>query len=257
MKGTTNRIQGIRLYSQSVAPSSLSDGTEDIKPVFWQEWQAHRDHLYRCCLKWMNSNPIDAEDVLSQVMLKAWNEWQNYGDEIKYPKAWLTRIIHNFCMDVHRKRQREASSIENIEDIKFEDYPEFSSRVELPEYNLLALEMRTYIRHKIASLPTRLRDPFILYYCQDKSYQNIAKQLACSEDNVRKCVRKARIILQKHLTKYLAGEDDTSLDSLSPSLKLVVPLGEKSQPEIRTKSKHEEVNYKTTIICLETLQHHW
>ncbi len=117
--------------------------------------------------------------------------------------------------------------------------------------------MRTYLRHKIASLPTRLRDTFVLYYCQEKSYQDIAKQLACSEDNVRKCVRKARIILQKHLTKYLAGEDDTSLDSLSPSLKLVIPLGENSQPEIRTKSKHEEINYKTTVICLETLPHHW
>ncbi|MCC3527678.1 MAG: sigma-70 family RNA polymerase sigma factor [Microcoleus sp. PH2017_22_RUC_O_B] len=257
MKYTTNKIQSIRSYSQSVDPSSLWDNPEDIKSVFWQEWQADREHLYRCCLKWMNSNPIDAEDVLSQAMLKAWNEWQNYGGEIKYPKAWFTRIIHNFCMDLHRKRQREGSTIENIEDIKFADSPAFYSSGGFPESNVLDRELRTYLCHKIEALPTRLRDPFVLYYCQDKSYLDIAKEIACSEDNVRKCVRKARIIMQKHLTKYLAGEDETSLDSLSPSLNLVIPLGEKSQPEIRTKSKHEEINYKTTIICLETLPHHW
>lgn len=69
--------------------------------------------------------------------------------------------------------------------------------------------------------------------------------------------------MQRHLTKYLAGEDDTSLDSPSPSLKLVNYLGEKSQPEynweslITTKSQDEEINSQFTILCLSTLPHHW
>jgi RNA polymerase sigma-70 factor (ECF subfamily) len=263
MESTIKRIQKIRSYSQSVASSKLWDQPEDIQSAFWQEWQAYRDHLYRCCLKWMNSNPIDAEDLLSQGMLKAWNEWQNSGIKIKYPKAWLARIIYNLCMDIHRKRQREAPVIENIDDIQFEDYPAFASRAEFPESNLLDLEMKAYLQDKIKSLPTRLREPFVLYYCQEKSYKDIAKQLAFSEENVRKCIRKARIILQRDLNKYLAGEDATSLDSLSPSLNLVTFLAEKSEPEcnwslpIATKSKQEEINYKFTVICLETSSTHW
>jgi RNA polymerase sigma factor (sigma-70 family) len=263
MESNTHRSQRIRSSSRSVAPSILGDETEDKNSVFWQEWQAYRDHLYGCCLKWMNSNPIDAEEVLSQAMLKAWNEWQNYGSKIKYPKAWLTRIIHNFCMDLHRKRRREALAIENIDDIKFEDYPVFYSRVGFAESHILDLELRAYIYHKIESLPPKLRDTFVLHYYQNKSYKDIAKLFLFSEENVRKCVRKARRIMQRHLTKYLAGEDDTSLDSPSPSLKLVIPLGEKSQPEynweslITTKSQDEEINYQFTILCLSTLPHHW
>src|SRR5919199_6564553 len=129
MESTSYKAQRIRSSSQSVAPSTLWDETEDITSDFWQEWQAVRAHLYRSCLKWMNSNPIDAEEVLSQAMLKAWNEWKNSRSKIKYPKAWFTRIIYNFCMDVHRKRRREALIIENIDDIKSEVYSVFYPRV--------------------------------------------------------------------------------------------------------------------------------
>ncbi|XWK86692.1 MAG: sigma-70 family RNA polymerase sigma factor [Phormidium sp.] len=263
MEVTNNKIQGIGLSYQLVTPSSLRYKSEDIKSVFWQEWHAYRSHLYLCCLKWMKSNPIDAEDVLSQAMLKAWNEWQKAEGKIKYPKAWFTRIIYNFCMDLHRKNKREALIIEKIEEIKFQDSPGFYARAEFPESNILDREMRLYLRHQIESLPTRLRQPFILYCCQEKSYQDIAKQLACSEENVRKCVREARLILQKHLIKYIAGEDDTPLDSLSPSFNLEIPLAEKSQAEsnweslIPTKSQDEEINYKVTVLCQETLAHHW
>ena len=46
-------------------------GSDDIVSQFWQLWQDMHDQLYRCCLKLMNYNSTDAEDALSQVMLKA------------------------------------------------------------------------------------------------------------------------------------------------------------------------------------------
>lgn len=263
MEATNNRIHRTGSSYQLLTPSSLRCNSEDIESIFWQEWQAYRDHLYRCCLTLMKSNPIEAEEVLSQAMLKAWNEWQNYGGKIKYPKAWLTRIINNFCIDVQRKNKREALRIEKIDRIKWEDCPRFYATEKFPDSNILDREMRLYICHKIESLPPRLREPFVLYYCQEKSYQDIAKQLACSEENVRKCVRKARLILQKHFIKYIAGEDDTALDSLSPSLNLEIPLGEKSPAEsnweslIPTKSQDEEISYQVTVLCQESLPHHW
>ncbi len=249
--------------SQAVISSYLQICSEDLGKEFWEQWQQYKDHLHRCSIKWMGDNRTNAEDVLSQAMLKACNEWQKDGGKIKNPKAWFTRIVYNFCMDFHRKSKREAQVIENIDDLKFEAHSSFSSSVDFPESNILALEMRAYLRHKIESLPTRLRTPFVLYYCQEKSYKDIAKQLACSEENVRKCLIKARKILQRHLNKYLSGEDDTSLDSPSSSLKLRIYLEEKFPLEcnlespITTKSKNEEISYKVTVICLETLSHHW
>lgn len=248
---------------QIPAKASSQDNCQD----FLQSWLLYQDYFYKCCLKWTGGNSDDAEDVLNLAMLKALNKWTKYADKIIYPKAWLTQIIYNFCMDVHRQRKREALEIENIDNIKFADHPAFASQVEFPESHILTLEMQAYLHHQIASLPDRLREPFILRCCQDKSYQDVAKQLVLSQENVRKRIQAARKILQKQLKKYLAGEDNTCVDSLLPSLNKVMPRVEQCQSDetvichwessIPTKNKQSEINYKLTVICLETLPHPW
>jgi RNA polymerase sigma factor (sigma-70 family) len=243
-------------------PKASADRTE-----FWHLWQQYRAYHYSRCLQWMGGNSHDAEESLSQAMFKAWNKWPYYTDKIANPKAWLTRLIHNHCMDIHRKAKREAQKMENIDDIKFAEHLPVTSSLESPESDISRREMRTYLHQAIAALPPRLRDPFILRYCQDKSYKEIAKQLALSEENVWKRVQQARTILRSRLNNYLAGENDTSLDSLLPQLKSLIPTLEESKPEktaifnweasITTTIIIEEINYKLTVICLQTLPHTW
>ncbi|WP_239005387.1 RNA polymerase sigma factor [Gloeothece citriformis] len=245
----------------NVLPKSSQIITGDQKPErdFWPIWESERDYFYKLCLRWMGGNSHDAEDVLNQVMLKAWNKWEKSANKIIYPKSWLSRIIYNFCMDIHRKRKREAQNIDNIDELQLADDTAFRSEVGIPETNMLNQEMRAYLGHLIESLPNKLRVPFILSCYYDKPYQDVAKQLALSEENARQRIYKARRILKKQLKKYLAGEDNTSLDPLSPFLKKDIPLGEKFQFDetIPTKSQQEEINYKVTVICLETLPHPW
>ncbi|AFZ58903.1 RNA polymerase sigma factor [Anabaena sp. PCC 7938] len=275
-------LSGLKIRNVLPKQSKLRDLSQNDCGDFWELWLSYQDYFYNLCLKWMGGNSHDAEDVLNQAMLKACNQWKKYANEIIYPKAWLTRIIYNFCMDVHRKGEREAIGVENIDDIKFADHPAFASRAELPESNILNLEMWTYLRYKIESLPDRLRHPFILHCCQEKSYQDIAKQLTLSEENVRKRIQQARNILKKQLEKYLTGEDNTCIDFLSPSLNKVTLIVENIQSNetlpygmllkrkaqcdavipyckssIRSKNQYEEINYKVTVICLEKLPYPW
>ncbi|MEH2463562.1 RNA polymerase sigma factor [Nostoc sp.] len=248
------------LPAKQIRLQGLSGSDRD----FWHLWEQYQDYLYNRCLQWMGGNRHDAEDLFSLAMLKAWNQWPDYVNKITKPRAWLSRLIHNLCMDLHRERKREAQRIKNVEDIQFRDHAVVTSRLESPESEMFGHELRAYLRHRIESLPTRLREPFILRYCQEKSYRDIAKQLALCEDNVYKRVQQARTILQKQLSKYLAGEDDTSLDSFSPRFKWVVPMVE-SKPdqkvisdwEVPITTSIEEINYKVTVTCLETLQHTW
>ncbi|HBE16113.1 MAG TPA: hypothetical protein DEG17_05760 [Cyanobacteria bacterium UBA11149] len=67
---------------------------------------------------------------MSIAKIKSWQKWQKYGNTIKCPKSWLTKIIYNSCMDVHRKKRREALLIENIDDIKSNDNSEIAAREE-------------------------------------------------------------------------------------------------------------------------------
>lgn len=252
---------GLKHFSQG---DTCGEGSHRIE--FWQLWQQYRDYHYSCCLKWMNGNSDDAEESLSQAMLKAWSKWPDHRDQITYPKAWLTQVIHNHCMDIHRQRQREAQKMENIDDINV-DHIAVNSSGESPESNISRCEMRAYLNKAIESLPPRLRDPFILRYFQNKSCQDISKQLTLSEENVWKRVQQARTILRNQLNKYLTGEDDTSFDSLLPDLKSVIPTVKESQPDetvifdgeasITTTNNIEEISYKFTVLCIQTLPHSW
>ncbi|MEH1872215.1 RNA polymerase sigma factor [Nostoc sp.] len=258
-------LVGLETENLSAKEIRLQGLSERDYTYFWQVWEQYRNYFYSRCLEWMGGNHHDAEDLFSRAMLKAWNQWPDYATKITKPRAWLSRLIHNLCMDLHRERKREAQRIENVEDIQFRDHTVVTSRLESPESEMFSHELRVYLRHRIASLPTRLREPFILRYCQEKSYRDIAKELALSEDNVYKRVQQARTILQKQLSKYLVGEDDISLDSLSTPLKWVIPMVE-SKPDQKlisdwevpmTTTSIEEINYKVTVTCLENLQHTW
>ncbi|ELS34757.1 MULTISPECIES: RNA polymerase sigma factor [Pseudanabaena] len=234
---------------------------------FWHLWQLHQNYLYNCCLKWMGGNFTDAEDVLSQAMLKACHEWPKYVTKVKHPKAWLSRLIHNFCIDILRKRRNESTRIENIEKIKSKENPSLYYAGVVPEANLLNLELWRYIQQKIRLLPKSLSASFILYYYQEKSYRDIAKQLLISEDNARRSVKKAKKFLQKYLNRYLAGEDDTAIDPLPLSIDLADYLADcidrqallpcDRELTIVINEYQEEINYNSTVICQEELPHHW
>lgn len=149
----------------------------------------------------MNYNPTDAEDALSQAMLKAWEKVQQFGEKIANLKAWLYRLTRNFCIDLIRKSSRTAVGIESIEWI--DNTKEFTTTgaVEYPESMLEREEKSTEIRKAIAQLPKKYRETFILHFYQELSHQEISEQQRISYDNVCKRISLAR----KHLKQQLGG----------------------------------------------------
>ena len=67
----------------------------------------HRYIYYRV------SNSSDAEDLTSQVFLKAWQAIGNYKWTDRPFAAWLYRIAHNLIVD-HFRMHRDAVSLEDI-----------------------------------------------------------------------------------------------------------------------------------------------
>lgn len=172
---------------------------------FWRLWQEYRDELYRCCLKWMNQNPTDAEDALSQAMLKAWEKVQQFAGKIANFKAWLTKLTYNLCLDIHRKRT-QGDLIDNIEAIG--EKKELLLDDTLHE-QLETEEKKITIRRAIDKLSNRLRETFILYFYQELSYQEIAQKQEISYQNVCKRISQARAVLREELRVYFIGEDRT------------------------------------------------
>jgi RNA polymerase sigma factor (sigma-70 family) len=215
---------------QSVVASSLWDCVEDVGTAFWQYWQQYRDSLYCCCIKWMGGNPTDAEDALSRAMLKAWEKVQMYekGEIVNF-KAWLTRVTHNLCVDIHRERSRSAHSVENIEVYASSEEQGLVSFEDKPESALETDEKRIVIRRAIANLPTRLRETFILHFYQELSYPEIAQQQDISYQNVCKRISQARKILREELREYFIEEEGADTELSVPPTATESVIGEKSE----------------------------
>ncbi|GGA38384.1 hypothetical protein CYANOKiyG1_56550 [Okeania sp. KiyG1] len=174
---------------------------------FWQQWQESRDQLYRCCLKIMNSNRMDAEDALSQAMVKAWEKVQKFGEKITNLKAWLYQVTRNFCIDLIRQRSCAAVGVESIEWVGNTEEVITTGTVECPESVLEREEISDRIRGAIAELPEKCRETFILHFYRELSHKEIAEQQGISYDNVCKRISLARKQLKERLSSYFRETD--------------------------------------------------
>ncbi|MFB8787306.1 MAG: RNA polymerase sigma factor [Potamolinea sp.] len=200
---TVYQVRSIHLKTDTKELLLLKSVSQGNSIAFWQLWRLHQDYLYRRCQNWMGGNHTEAQEALSRASLKAWDKLPDYAGKITNPKAWLTRLTHNLCVDMHRERNRGPKGMESMENISVTEDEEVASNIESPESAMLRREMCKYIDGAIEDLPPRLREPFILRCCQEMPYRDIAKQLDISEVNVRKRIQQARQILQKQLNKYL------------------------------------------------------
>ncbi|MEM9506146.1 MAG: RNA polymerase sigma factor [Cyanobacteria bacterium P01_E01_bin.35] len=221
--------------------------------AFWSLWESYQNYLYHRCLVWMGGNHDDAQEVMSLAALKAWDKLPNYAHNITNLKGWLNRFTHNLCMDLHRQRQRHALGVENIDEIFLSNHEIGIYSSDSPELSLLQQELRIYIRHCIDSLSSRLRVPLILYYFHAMSHAEIARQLSISLDNVAKRLQQAKQIIKQRLCKYFAGLNTPKLDETQSQ-----ELEQKNFLEsISANSSIEEIDYRITISCLETLPPVW
>ena len=201
----------------------------------------------------MGGNRANAEEALSMAMLKARSKWPQYADKVTNPKAWLTRLTHNLCVDLHRAHRREAISVDNFEEVvtKVVAQTDISS----PKTALLKQELRTYLHQIITDLPPQLHQPFVLRFLQEQSYRDIAHQLLISEDNARKRVQQARSILRKQLKRYLAGLSTKTIAATESTLQ---SLADNNHPTSSQQSvQSSSISYGVSATCLETLPHAW
>ncbi|WP_237397172.1 sigma-70 family RNA polymerase sigma factor [Okeania sp. KiyG1] len=173
--------------------------------MFWQQWTEYQDQLYRCCLKFMNSNPTDAEDALSQAMLKAWEKIQKYAGKIDNLKAWLFKLTSNLCIDIIRQRSRGAVGVESIEWVGDTEDIGIGSTIATPESCLEREEKSTEIRQAIANLPKTLRETFILHFYQELTHTEIAQRQGITYENVSRRISRARKQLKEKLSSYFRG----------------------------------------------------
>jgi RNA polymerase sigma factor (sigma-70 family) len=214
--------------------------------AFWPLLEKYRYYLFRCCLSWRNGNETEAEDLLSQATLKAWEKVQKFAGEITNFKSWLTTLFRNLWLDMQRRPC--ANQVENIEVYAEREEVGLVSAGETPASALEREDKKMVIRRAIDELPALMRETFILHFYEELSHQEIAERQEIPYQNVCKRISQARAILAKKLRGYFIGEDGTE-----PATAKVPAKPAKSKKAAQTAAQVEPI-LPETVTLSEQLQ---
>lgn len=144
-------------------------------------------------------NKMDAEDITQEVMIKIWENMDNF--KFSSAKVWIIRTTRNICIDLLRKRKiytnNEIEIDEQFED-EFGDNNSSNNPLKIMEIEFLSEK----IKQAIQNLPENLRTIFVLYEINELKYKEIAKTLDIPINSVKVYLLRARRMLQEDLKNY-------------------------------------------------------
>lgn len=133
----------------------------------------------------------DANDVLQNTFLKAWNGLDTFHGDSKI-STWLSRIAINESLDFLRRKKQPTVSVEEVT----------VSRLTADEY-FDGTEVEAMLQEAIATLPDVQRTVFLLRYFDEMKYSDISQMLNTSEGALKASYH----IAVKKITEYFKSRD--------------------------------------------------
>ncbi|MCF7846143.1 MAG: sigma-70 family RNA polymerase sigma factor [Candidatus Peribacteraceae bacterium] len=143
--------------------------------------------LLRYLLRISNISREEAEDLLQNVFLKAYQNLRDFDPDLKF-SSWIYRIAHNEVISAWRKRSARAAEI-NLESAEAAQL--IASTLDIPaatDEKLLA----GFVRSVLAEIPQKYREVLILKFLEDKDYSEISDILRKPMGTVATLVHRAK-----------------------------------------------------------------
>lgn len=145
----------------------------------------------------MVRNASDAEDIIQDVLLKAWLHLPKFRFEATF-RTWVTRVAINEVLQQYRREQRSLLSPAGPH---IEDFPEVS---ESPHQALARKERQKMLGEAIAELPPKYQQILMLRDVEQLSVGETARSLDASIPLVKSRLFRARRMLSAALHKPTA-----------------------------------------------------
>lgn len=168
----------------------------------------HEHAIFRLA-RHITHNAEDAEDVLQETFLKAYEHLDEFRGDSKF-YTWLVRIAVNQALMKLRKRKSDRSisldeSFDTGEDVVVREIAVWSGD---PEQLYSQEELRNILSSAIDSLPPVFRAVFALRDIEELSTEETAEILNLSVPAVKSRLLRARLRLREKLTRYFKRKGD-------------------------------------------------
>ena len=151
----------------------------------------------------ITQNREDAEDVVQDAFLKAYQNLEQFQGQSKF-YTWLVRIaVNEALMRLRRRRPERMVSLD--EDVKTEDDSvprEVADWAPNPEQLYNQSELKEILTRTIQGLPPSFRTVFVLRDVEGLSTEEAAEALDLSIPAVKSRLLRARLQLRERLSRY-------------------------------------------------------
>ena len=167
--------------------------------AFEQLFERHRLLVYRFAYQ-MVPRRDDAEDIVQEAFVRAYQNLHRYRDEAKFT-TWLLRIVTNLCTDQARMRNRR-DTLEQQEAGSGLTWMTIGDTVD-PVEELELDRRKVALRKALNAFPVHHRTMIILRDLEERDYPEIAEILGCTVGGAKLRVLRARRALKDRIAPLL------------------------------------------------------
>lgn len=138
----------------------------------------------------------DIEDIVQEVMLKAYRNIQSFNTQQRF-SPWIYRIAHNAFIDVLKAKRLESVPFFNPDEL----FPH-PIAVENPGDDAQRALIRQQLDQCLSQLEAKYREPLVLRFYEDLSYQEIAKILRLPVGTVSVRLKRGLIQLNERYREH-------------------------------------------------------
>ena len=143
----------------------------------------------------MLNDPVEAEDVAQEAMLRAWRQASAWRPGQAKFDTWLHRVALNLCYDRLRRRR----------EIPTEAPPERAYEGPAPDRGLMAADTGRRVQAALAALPDRQREALVLCHYQELTNIEAARLMAVSVEALESLLSRGRRALRTALADIAPG----------------------------------------------------
>jgi len=168
----------------------------------------HKESISRVIFR-ITKNREDAEDVLQETFLKAYEHLDQFKGDSKF-YTWIVRIaVNQALMKLRRRKTDKSVSLdEQIDTGEDTIVREIAAWDEDPEEQFSREELATILDSAVDSLEPIYRSVFVLRDVEDLSTEETAEALDLSVPAVKSRLLRARLQMRERLTRYFKRKGD-------------------------------------------------
>jgi RNA polymerase sigma factor (sigma-70 family) len=154
-----------------------------------------------CSLAYSATGSLSRSEELAQdTFVAAWKQLSALREPAKL-RAWLCGIARHVISNAQRRAGREPAHLAE----PFDPAHEAVTPEPSPPEQAVSQEEAALLWRALEKIPENYREPLVLFYREQKSVENVARELELSEDAVKQRLSRGRALLHEQVLALVEG----------------------------------------------------